>query len=894
ILKAKSGSPHCYDVVDPNRLNPALGTEDEFQRLIEATAANELGWVQDVVPNHMAFDSDNQMLMDVLESGPQSSYFGFFDIDWDHGYENIRGRLLAPFLGRFYGECLEDGEIALSYGPEGLSVRYGDLSFPASIRSYPTFFSYGVNDLKKRVGAEHPDFVKLLGILYVLQTLDPSGDRTDWQDQVKFVKRILWELYSQSHEFRAHLDRNIEAFNGQKGKPESFSLFDELLSQQFFQLSFWKVATKEINYRRFFNINGLISVRTEDEEVLDQTHALILGLLRQGAFSGLRIDHVDGLFDPTTYLERLRNRAPDAYIVVEKILDVGEELPETWPVQGSTGYDFLNDLNGLFCEVSHERALSRTYSTFTGSSARLRDLVISKKMLIIQEHMAGEVNNLAQELKTISSRDRHGSDITMYGLRRAIAELLSAFPVYRTYINSDAPSDNDRRYIAEAVDRAMNRGPALMPELNFIRRFLLLQFPPYMEEEQKREWVAFVMRFQQFTGPLMAKGYEDTALYVYNRLISLNEVGGSADRFGMKVQDFHRIAERRQNQWPGSLNTTSTHDTKRGEDVRARINVLSEIPAEWDKKVRHWGKINRPKKRRVRELGVPDRNDEYFLYQTLLGAFPNDSREYPQFVERLKDYIIKVVREAKVHTKWIQPDAPYEEAYLAFVDAVLDRSVPNEFLEDFLPFQRKIAHYGVLNSLSQVLIKITAPGVPDFYQGSELWDFNLVDPDNRRPVDFRTRHSMLRDIVQRSRGTLQALIRDLLASPQDGRIKLFVIHRALQARKRFRETFQQGTYIPLATTGDFRRHLIAFARRADQGWALVIAPRFLCALVEEGRYPFGEEVWRDTEVILPTDMPAEWLNAFTDQVFLAGNSLRVGSALDRFPVGLFVSHSDES
>ncbi|MEW6115078.1 MAG: malto-oligosyltrehalose synthase, partial [Thermodesulfobacteriota bacterium] len=330
------------------------------------------------------------------------------------------------------------------------------------------------------------------------------------------------------------------------------------------------------------------------------------------------------------------------------------------------------------------------------------------------------------------------------------------------------------------------------------------------------------------------------------------------------------------------------------EDVRARINVLSEIPAEWDKKVRHWGKINRPKKRRVRELGVPDRNDEYFLYQTLLGAFPNDSREYPQFVERLKDYIIKVVREAKVHTKWIQPDAPYEEAYLAFVDAVLDRSVPNEFLEDFLPFQRKIAHYGVLNSLSQVLIKITAPGVPDFYQGSELWDFNLVDPDNRRPVDFRTRHSMLRDIVQRSRGTLQALIRDLLAAPQDGRIKLFVIHRALQARKRFRETFQQGTYIPLATTGDFRRHLIAFARRADQGWALVIAPRFLCALVDEGRYPLGEEIWRDTEVILPTDMPAEWLNAFTDQVFLAGNSLRVGSALDRFPVGLFVSHSHES
>ena len=471
--------------------------------------------------------------------------------------------------------------------------------------------------LKRKLAEDDPDFIKLLGILYVLKSLSSSDEPEERSNQIKFIQRTLWELYNSNAVIKAFVDETVRTFNGEKGKPESFNSLDDLLSQQLFRLSFWKVAAEEINYRRFFCVNGLISLRVEDEHVLNHTHGLIFDLIERRIVTGLRIDHVDGLYDPTSYLQKVRGRAPTTYIVVEKILNLNEDLPPFWPVQGTTGYDFTNYVNELFCQKENERAFSRIYSSVTGLKNSYEDVVRDNKKLMIQEDMASDVHNLALLLKKISSRDRHGSDITLNALQRALTEVLAVFPVYRTYISQVAVSENDRKYILAAVDRARANFPALLHGFTFVRRFLLLDFPDYVSEEEKRDWLHFAMRFQQLTGPVMAKGVEDTTLYVYNRLVSLNEVGGRPDHFGCSLEEFHNFNTKKRDLWPDSLNATSTHDTKRGEDVRARINVLSEMPDEWLKKLRTWIKMNRGKKKRVQGLAVPDRNDEYFLYQTL-------------------------------------------------------------------------------------------------------------------------------------------------------------------------------------------------------------------------------------------------------------------------------------
>ncbi len=887
IFKAAKGSLHGYDVVDPNHLNPGLGEFSDLELLSAELQKHNMGWIQDIVPNHMAMDSENGILMDILVNGYKSQYFNFFDVDWGHPPAGPNKRLLAPFLGKFYGECLEDGEIALTYGPDGFKVAYYDLAYPLRIESYPNLFK-NLSRLKRKLAEDDPDFMKVLGVLYVLKMLSSSDDPDERSNQIKLIHRTMWELYNTNAAIRKLIDENLQAFNGEKGKPESFNPLNDLLSQQRFRLSFWKVAAEEINYRRFFCINGLISLRMEDERVLSHTHGLIFDLIERQIVTGLRIDHVDGLYDPTTYLQELRKRAPTAYIVVEKILNLKEDLPHFWPVQGTTGYDFTNYVNELFCQKENVQAFSRIYSSVTGSKNLYEDVVTDNKRLIIQEDMAGDVHNLAQLLKDISSRDRHGSDITLNALQRALTEVLAAFPVYRTYISHAVVSDNDRKYMLDAVDRASANFPALLHGLTFLRRFLLLDFPDYVSDEEKKGWLVFVMRFQQFTGPLMAKGVEDTTLYVYNRLVSLNEVGGRPDHFGCSLEEFHAFNKKKKDLWPDSLNTTSTHDTKRGEDVRARISVLSEMPEEWLRKLRNWIKINRGKKRRVSGLAVPDRNDEYFLYQTLIGAFPFSDADYPDFIERIKEYIVKVVREAKVHTAWLKPDIEYEDAYVSFAEKILARSENNAFLKDLIPFTKRVAHFGMLNSLSQTLIKITSPGLPDFYQGTELWDLSLVDPDNRRPVDFETRRGMLASIREQEDSHIGRLIQDLFSTKEDGKIKLFLIYRALKARRRHREIFREGAYLPLESAGRFRSNVIAFARRYHQQWAVVIVPRFLSYLVQEGDFPLGREVWQDTEVIMPDRTPLEWRNALTSEALSAGNTLPVGTVLHSFPVALLI------
>ena len=726
-----------------------------------------------------------------------------------------------------------------------------------------------------------------------MKTIASITDPEERNNQKAFIQRTMWELYNSNALIKAFIDENVRIFNGEKGKVESFNLLDELLSQQVFRLSFWKVAAEEINYRRFFCVNGLISLRVEDEHVLNYTHRLIFDLIAKRVVTGLRIDHVDGLYDPASYLQKVREKAPANYLMVEKILNLQEDLPASWPVQGTTGYDFTNYVNELFCQKKNARAFSRIYASVTGLKNSFEDVVHDNKKLIIQEDMASDVHNLAQRLKKISSRDRHGSDITLTALQRALTEVLAVFPVYRTYISQVVVSDDDRKYILAAVDRASANFPALLHGFAFVRRFLLLDFPDYVSEEEKRDWLHFAMRFQQLTGPVMAKGVEDTSHYVYNRLLSLNEVGGRPGHFGCSLEEFHHFNTKKRDLWPDSLNATSTHDTKRGEDARARINVLSEMPDEWLKKLRTWIKLNRGKKKRLRGLAVPDRNDEYFLYQTLIGAWPFAEAEYPEFVARIKSYIVKAVREAKVHTAWLKPDTEYEDAYVAFAEKILARSESNVFLNEFIPFCQRVSHYGILNSLSQTLIKITSPGIPDFYQGSELWDLSLVDPDNRRPVDFDQRRAMLAGIRAREEADLGRLVQDLLATRADGKIKLFLIYRALQAKKAHRELFRSGAYLPLESAGKFRSQVIAFAWRYQRQWALVIVPRFLSQLIPEGDFPLGSQVWQDTEVIMPDGAPAAWRNVITSEVLSAGQAMSVGDILLSFPVALLMGAGKE-
>jgi (1->4)-alpha-D-glucan 1-alpha-D-glucosylmutase len=886
IFKARAGSTHGYDVVDPTQFNPEVGTPEQFDALVATLQQHQMGWLQDIVPNHMAYDTENQFLVDILEHGPDSEFFDFFDIEWNHAYESFRGRVLAPLLGNFYGECLEKGEIQLKYDEAGLSIHYYSLRLPVKIESYVHFIVHNLGQLARSLGRRHPDFIKLLGVLYLIKNIPSETKGRERYDQIAFVKGLLWELYHQNSEIQAFFDANLIAFNGEAGNPDSFNGLESLLSEQFYRLSFWKVGAEEINYRRFFTVNELISVKVEELRVFNKTHSLIEQAVKQGKITGLRIDHIDGLYDPTQYLERLREKVGDTYITVEKILELDETLPSHWPIQGTSGYEYLNYLNGVFCQTENEQAMQEVYTRFTGSRLSFEDLVTEKKHLIIEKNLGGDVDNLAQRLKRIAGQTRKGSDFTAYGLKRALTEVLAVFPVYRTYIASQSVSEADCSCIQAAIEKAKGHIPLLLNELHYIECLLLRKDEEHLTEEQKEERLHFVMKFQQMTGPLMAKGLEDTALYIFNRLLSLNEVGGNPGHFGITAERFHTFNQKQGDRWPHGMNTAATHDTKRGEDVRARLNVLSEIPTVWEEQVQRWSALNQAKKPEMNGRALPDRNDEYFLYQTLIGAFPFTEAEFPGFVQRVKDYVVKAVREAKVHTAWLRPDNTYEESYLQFVEGILHHA---EFLQAFRPFQQQVAEYGMFNSLAQVLLKNASPGVPDLYQGNELWDLSLVDPDNRRPVDYERRISFLHEIQERSRHDILGLIDEMLAVKEDGRIKLFLTHRVLQARKANLALFQSGDYQPLAVSGKLANHIIAFARSHEGQVALAIVPRFLTSLIQPGELPLGEQVWQDTQIHLPAKMPATWTNGITAQPLQCQQTLPIAQALHHFPVALLLA-----
>lgn len=888
IFKAARGSTHGYDIVDSNQLNPELGTEADFNELIQQTKKNDIFWIQDIVPNHMSFSGENKILLDVFEKGKASLFYDFFDINWEHPYESMKGRLLTPFLGKFYAEALESQELQLSYEEKGLGVNYYSHWFALHIQTYAKIFTHNLGILEEKPFLEQSEIRRLNEQLLNLKELDGLG-KEKASEKIDSIKKGLWGLYSGTLEIKNLVDKNIRIFNGKKGDAVSFNLLDDLLSDQVFRLSFWKVAAEEINYRRFFNINELICLRIEDKKVFEYMNSFLFDLMNEGKISGVRVDHIDGLYDPAQFLRRLRLRVPNAYIIVEKILIEKEKLFSNWPVQGTTGYDFLNIVNGIFCLRKNQRKFNRIYSKFSGIKTPYDELISQKKRLIIEKHMAGNIDNLALFIKKASSGSRYGTDITLYGLKRALVEILALFPVYRTYLSEDDFRQADKENIINVIQRAKFISPGLFYEFNFIEKFLLLETEHVYHEAGREKLLEFVMRFQQVSGPLMAKGVEDTIFYVYNRLLSLNEVGGSPGKFGGFAREFHNYNKQKAKLWPHSLNALNTHDTKRSDDIRARLNVLSEMPNLWEQNIKQWHKINKAHKSLVNGSVAPDKNDEYFLYQTLLGALPFDGGDYGSFLVRMEGYLVKAVREAKVHTAWIKPDLVYEKSYLDFMKKILDFTNPGAFLEEFIPFQRKVAYFGMFNSLAQTLLKITAPGVPDFYQGSELWNLNLVDPDNRREVDFSNRMRALENMKAKEKENILGLIQELMEFKEDGRIKLFLIYRALQTRTEHGELFRSGSYQGLETGGKYKENIVAFARRFDDKWAIIVIPRFLSLFVKVGESPLGK-VWDDTYISLPSDSNFNFVNSITGEDISGNKTLLLSSIMKSFPAALLINN----
>jgi len=892
IFRARPGSPHGYDGVDPNALNPELGSREDWQALVRRRQATGMGWIQDIVPNHMAFYGDNGLLVDILEHGPASRYRDYFDIDWHHPSEDLEGRIMAPFLGRRYRDCLQNGDIRIVYSAEGFAaVVYGEMRFPLGLESYLQILDPPGAFPGKPLTDDHPEVQRWDDALDALESLDLLEDAGLRCKAARAVKEALWDLHVHNAAVRHHVSACLERLNGEPGNLESLHALDRLLSQQRFRLCWWKNAAEEINYRRFFDINDLIALRQEDPAVFDHTHGLLARMTAAGRIDGVRVDHVDGLADPGAYLQRLRALlGHKALILVEKILAPEEDLPADWPVQGTTGYDFAHWLNALFVQRENEARFTSAYQNFTGYAARFEVVVHGAKLEMLGTRLAGDLANLARRVQSLAAATAFAGHMTLKGLTEALMGVMADLPVYRTYRDAEPIRPADRQVLESAVSRAIDSRPHLRTEIRFIRDLLLEDHPDRASDRTQDlagEHRRVLQAFQQLSAALMAKGCEDTAFYRYHRLVSLNDVGGDPGDFGRPAADFHDFIARRAVHWPLAMNSTATHDSKRGEDIRARLNVLSEIPDEWERRIGRWHALTRAHRAKIGPEAVPDRKAAYLLFQTLIGAWNPQDRSLRTFVKRIQDYMVKAMREAGRATSWTAPREDYEKALTGFVAAILEPRRDNAFLADFIPFQRKVAFYGRFNALSQCLIKIAAPGIPDFYQGTECWQLALVDPDNRRPVAYAERKGRLQAF--RRHADALRLAAELVENAGDGRIKLFLMARALAARRHSRGLFVEGGYQALETGGALGRHVIAFAREARGQWALVVAPRFLTSLVRENQAPLKQTVWQDTVVRLPSGAPRTWHNAFTRQKTGGQAQIAVGDALAHFPAALMTS-----
>ena len=921
-LRARPGSQHGYDIIDHNALNPEIGSREDFERFVAVLTEHNMGHILDVVPNHIGImGSDNAWWLDVLENGQASAYAGYFDIDWEAAREPYRGKVLVPVLGDHYGIVLERAELQLRFDREAgaFSVYYYGHRFPVDPKEYPQILSYRLDRLEARLGAGNPQFLEYQSLCAAFRNLPArslSSDeaRAERARDKEIHKRHVAGMCQRCTDIAWFIEENVTAFNGVEGEQASFQALHRLLQVQAYRLSFWRVASDEINYRRFFDINELAALSMENPEVFEHTHRLVSELLASGKLQGLRVDHPDGLHDPLQYFQRLQmlaapqstaaaadgDRGPP-YVVVEKILARHERLPDNWPVHGTTGYDFVNLVNGLFVDPEAEAKMDRIYGAFVRERVDFDELVYSSKKQIMRLALASELSVLASQLSRIAEADPRTCDFALNSLRDALDEVVACFPIYRTYITEAGASPEDRRYVDWAVSVAKRRSQAAdIGVFDFVRDVLLTVIAEGKPEGYRRAVITFAMKFQQYTGPVMAKGLEDTSFYIYNRLTSLNEVGGEPRHFATSLADFHRANQERGQRWPHTMLATSTHDSKRSEDVRMRINVLSEIPDLWRKHLSRWARLRRSKKRVVNGNPAPSRNDQYLLYQTLFGAWPGeelDEAGLNAFRERIEAYMIKAIREAKVHTSWINVNEEYEEAVVHFVRALLSDLARNPFLADFVPLVRSQMRFGLFNSLSQTLLKFTVPGVPDIYQGNEWWDFSLVDPDNRRPVDYGLRRDRLAELQAwfEDKARRPERVRGLVDRIGDGGAKLFLTWRLLALRREQPLLFQEGSYLPLTVDGLHAPQLCAFARCHEQTTLIVLAPRLFVKLAAgRDEPPLGAVTWGDTQVQVPAPVGKfHYLNLFSGETVNTrrrGKQRWVAAAevFGNFPVALLI------
>lgn len=830
-LKARLGSEHGYDIIDHTAFNPELGGEAGFERLHAALKAHGLGQILDFVPNHMGVaEADNTWWLDVLEWGRASPYADYFDIDWTPVDPDLRNKVLLPFLGDHYGAVLEHGELEPRFDAASgtFSVGYFDHRFPLAPHTYA--------DLIRAAAASAPDaaatlepFADAFGRLRVRAGTTARGAAHLREQAIALKARLASE-----ESLHLVLQRGAATFAGKPGEAATFRPLHRLLERQAYRLTYWRVAADEINYRRFFDINALAALRVENSQVFAEIHVLVARLLTEGKLDGLRIDHLDGLFDPSQYCRRLRRlvRRP-FYLVVEKILARHERLHAEWPIEGTTGYDFLNQVNGLLVDARSEAALTRGYQRFIMDAADFDAVLYAAKKLVLRSRLSAELHVLARQLRRIARRHWRTRDYTLQGLTQALEEVVAAFPVYRTYVDTHGASADDRRDIVWAVAQARKRWDRPGDDIfDFIEAALTTDLGDSAAYGRRRV-LRFAMKFQQYTSPVMAKGFEDTAMYRYHRLVGLNDVGGDPRQFGLSGPAFHHANQERARHWPHAMLATATHDTKRGEDVRMRLAALTAIAPEWTREARHWARLNRSRKQELEGQPAPDRNDEYLLYQTLIGAWPVELVDgdavgdvLPEFIQRIQAYMTKALREAKLHSSWSDPDAAYENAMTEFVVRILDPEGGRLFLEAFGPLQRRIAELGVHNSLVQLALKLTCPGVPDIYQGCELWDLNLVDPDNRRAVDFERRARLLAQVkawetLAPRRRTEQ--LADWRKHWHDGAIKMHILHRLLSLRAAHPQLFSQGDYRPIEIQGVDDDGAIAFERMHEDGRVVVAA-----------------------------------------------------------------------
>lgn len=837
-VQAAPGSTHGYDVVDYQRVSEQLGGAAGHQRMCAALRDAGMSHILDIVPNHMAIPGrENPWWWDVLENGQASRYSVYFDVDWDPPEARLRNTVLLPVLGNHYGRVLDTGEIKLVREGGDFVFKYFERTFPVAPRSLDRLLARAAQE----AGSDELSFIAdSLGELPISTTVDPQALGRRYRD-IRVLKEEILKILESSPKIVAAIDAAVRTVN------DDHDLLHAMLERQNYRLAFWRAAGRNLGYRRFFDINSMIGLRMSNGQVFEDTHRLVLSWLRGGVLDGVRVDHIDGLREPLTYLNRIANTAPKAWVVVEKILQNGERLPDSWPIAGTTGYDFLNRLSGLFIDPGTEGRFTRIYEEFTGVSADYAAMARECKEFVAREILGSELNRLTEVFVEVCENDRRHRDYTRHELHEALVAVVARFSVYRTYFSTADHEGNpdDVRRVREAIEAAKTDRADLDPELfDFLGQILMLRVQGDFQTE-------LALRFQQFTGPVVAKAIEDTAFYRYNRFVALNEVGGNPAIFGTSVDEFHKACGETQRRWPRGLLATSTHDTKRSEDVRARLAVISEMPEKWSDAVLRWAELNR-----AHWDAEPDRNIEYLLYQTLAGAWPIST-------ERTLQYIEKAIREAKQKTSWTHIDKDYEKNVKGFVEGIFSNRA---FISDLHDFVAMISPFGEINSMAQMLIKLTSPGIPDLYQGTELLDFSLVDPDNRRAVDYESRRSLLLSAES-------AKADDVFKSPDRGFAKLWMTHKVLEVRKSWPVFFgPDAPYEPLTTSGTKAKHVVAFMRGVS---AITVVPRLVVGV---------DSRWEDTAISIPS---GKWRDALGVDTYEGGN-LSVATLLRRLPLALLV------